>query len=356
MKWNLQQFAGEKTEKATPKRRQEARSKGQIPRSMELNTAAGLLLALVSLKMFGMLMFGHMTELVKSRLVYVYHTDLTAHDLQYLFIQTAQITGSIVLPIMAVLLFGGLAVSYYQQRGFFSLQLLMPDFNRLNPISGIRRFFTIRSSLEVVKSLLKILIIGGIPYLSFLDAATHLSEWSAISPIDMIFVIGNLTYQIGMKIAVVLFILAVLDYAYQKFEFEKSIRMSRQDIKDERKNQEGNLNMKQKIRQRGYQMIMRRMMAEVPKADVVITNPTHYAVALQYTSGMNAPKVLAKGVDELAGRIKQIARDHDVTIVENRILARTLYSTVEIGAEIPGDLFQAVAEVLAYVYRLKQKA
>ncbi|UOF89371.1 flagellar biosynthesis protein FlhB [Fodinisporobacter ferrooxydans] len=356
MNWHLQQFAGEKTEKATPKRRQEARDKGQIPRSQDLNQAVGLLLAIIGLKIFAFDMFGHITEWLKNRLGYVYHTDLTALDLQNLFIQSSKAMAVVVLPILAILFIGGMAVSYYQLRGFFSLQLLVPDFNRLNPISGIRKFFSLRSTLEAVKALLKIVIIAGIPYSSFQSAASHFSEWADISPIDMISVIGNLTYQIVLKIAVVLLILSIFDYIYQKYEFEKSIRMSKQDIKDERKNAEGDPAIKQKIRQRGYQLVLRRMMQEVPKADVVITNPTHFAVALQYEAGMHAPVVLAKGVDELAQRMKQIARDHDVAIVENRLLARTIYHTVELGQEIPGELFQAVAEVLAYVYRLRKKA
>ena len=355
MLWNLQQFAGERTEKATPKKRQETRQKGQVIRSQELNSAIGMFLAMLTLKIVGSLLLGWISLWLSNDLSYVYKQDLSQFDVKTLFFNSLEQFGLAVSPIAGVLLISGLLISFIQVRALFTLQPLLPDLNRLNPITGLRRFFSLRSTVEVVKSILKITIICFVMYPTFVSISTQMNQWTSNSPEQMIVLISGITFDVGLKISLILLALAGFDYMYQRFEFEKSIKMSKQDIKDEYKNAEGNPIIKQKIRERQRMFAMQRMMADIPKADVVITNPTHFAVALQYISGTAAPKVVAKGVDLIAQKMKEIAREHDVTIVENRPLARSLYQSVEIGNEIPDELYQSVAEVLAYVYRIKQK-
>ncbi len=246
----------------------------------------------------------------------------------------------------------------YIQIGFlFTGQPLAPKFSKLNPIEGAKRLFSLKSVVEFLKSLLKILIIGGVVYLTLWGERTNITTISKMPLADVLSYTGGLTLELGLKIGMILLVLAILDYFYQRYEFEKSLRMSKQDIKDEHKKSEGDPLIKRKIREKQMRMAIQRMMQEIPKADVVITNPTHYAVALQYDTGrMEAPTVLAKGRDYVALKIKEAAGKHGIVIMENRPLARALYDQVEIGQTIPAELFQAVAEVLAYVYKLKRKA
>jgi flagellar biosynthesis protein FlhB len=355
IRWNLQQFAGDKTEKATPRKRQEVRKKGQVVKSQDLHSAIVLLLALCALKLFGSMLFAHMESWLQESLTTDLNSNITQLNLQHLFVHWLFNFAVAVLPILSILFVGSVIVSMVQVKGMFRIQSLLPDFKRINPLAGMKRFVSLRSGEELLKACLKVAIVALVTYFSLHNEMTFIHEWADISPLEMVFVIGNDTFQIGIKIALILLVLGIFDYFYQKYEFEKSIRMSKQEIKEEFKQIEGNPVIKRKIRERQRQMAMRRMMADVPKADVVITNPTHFAVALQYESGMSAPIVVAKGIDSIALKIREIARDADVPIVENRPLARLLYHTVEIEEEIPADMFQAVAEVLAYVYRLKRK-
>jgi flagellar biosynthetic protein FlhB len=355
IRWNLQQFADDKTEKATPRKRQEIRRKGQIFKSQDLQQALGLLLALIVLKFLGSFLLNNMETWTKQGLNLEPNTELTAHRLQDLFFLWFLRFAVSSFPILGILFVGNLILGFVQSRGLFRPQAILPDFKRLNPLQGFKRFVTLRSGEELLKACLKVAIVAIITYLSLQNEFSYMQEWARISPLSMIAVIGNAAFQIGLKIAIVLLILGVLDYWYQRYEFEKSIRMTKQEVKEEFKQTEGNPLIKRKIRERQRAIAMRRMMAEVPKADVVITNPTHYAVALKYTPEMNAPKVVAKGMDSLALKIREVARNADVPIVENRPLARSLYYQVEMDEEIPSEMFQAVAEVLAYVYRLKMK-
>lgn len=211
-----------------------------------------------------------------------------------------------------------------------------------------------RSLFQFVKTLFKLLIIGYLVYSTIWGYRGSLSALGHISVEDMFHFTAQLTMNLGFKIAAALIVLAVLDYMYQRYEHEKNLKMSKQDIKDEYKKMEGDPLIKGKIRERQRRMALQRMMQEVPKADVIITNPTHFAVALKYDgSKMDAPQVIAKGQDYVALRIKEIAKEHGVITMENKPLARALFQRTEIGETIPADLFQAVAEVLAYVYRIK---
>jgi flagellar biosynthetic protein FlhB len=227
----------------------------------------------------------------------------------------------------------------------------------LNPITGAKNIFSIRSLVEFIKSLLKLSIVGVVCYTTIIAQKDSFLALSKL-PVESIFIFtAKITLSLGLKIGAILIALALFDYMYQKYEYEKKLKMSKQDIKDEYKKSEGDPLIKGKIREKQRRMALQRMMQDVPQADVVITNPTHFAVALRYDAKeMESPVVIAKGQDYIALKIRELATANNIILMENKPLARALYDQVEIGQAVPNDLFQAVAEVLAYVYRLKSKA
>lgn len=232
----------------------------------------------------------------------------------------------------------------------------MLKLDKINPIQGAKRIFSMRTIVELLKSILKISAGIYVAYTILWSAKDTLIKLSLTSVEDVLAFTGDEVVKLGLFIGILLLILAVSDYVYQRYEYEKSLRMSKQDIKDEYKKSEGDPLIKSKIKQRQRQMAMQRMMQELPKADVVITNPTHFSVAIRYEAGaMSAPTVIAKGQDYIALKIREIAKKNRIVIMENKPLARALYSQVEIGQQIPEEMFKAVAEVLAYVYKLQGK-
>lgn len=233
---------------------------------------------------------------------------------------------------------------------------LQPKFNKLNPISGFKKIFSANSIMELIKSALKLGVIGYVVYSELKDQVNQIFILYDISLQQAIGLIGEIVVDLGIKIAAIYMVIAFLDFAYQKWKFKQDMMMTKQEVKDEYKNQEGDPQVKSKQKQRMREASMRRMMQQLPEADVVITNPTHYAVAIKYDPDKyDAPYVLAKGENYLAQRIKDVAKEHDIEIVENKPLARMLYANVEIGGLVPPELYQAVAEVLAFVYHLKGK-
>jgi len=351
---NLQLFAGEKTEKATPKRRQQARRRGQVPQSAEVPSALVLLGTLLCLAVLGSHFGNRLFGLFRGILEHHLTMEITPGNVFRFFsayvVQLAWLLG----PIFAVALVMAVAAGYFQFGLLFTPALLKPNLTRLNPIAGFRNLFGWRSVVELVKSVLKLAVVGSVVFVLLWSERDRFLMLANVPVQEMFAYTADLVMRLILFVAVLLFILSIADYVYRRYEHEKSLRMSKQDIKDELKQQEGDPLVRSRIRERQRRIAMMRMMQEVPKADVVITNPTHYAVALRYEgTTMEAPKVVAKGVDYLAIRIREIARAHDVVIVENRPLARTLYERTDIGDTIPADLYHAVAEVLAYVYRLK---
>ena len=356
LRMNLQLFAGEKTEKATPKKRQEARKRGQVPQSMEVPSALVLLGTLLCLLALGSYyrdrVFGLFGAVLNGGLA----MEITPGNVLSLFSGFVVQLMWLMAPIFAVALVMAVFAGYAQFGLLFTPAVLRPNLKRIDPITGFRNLFSWRSVAEFIKSTLKLILVGIVVY-SLLWSERHRFLMLANVPVEEMFAYTvDLVVRLILFVAVLLFLLSIADYVYQRYEYEKSLRMSKQDIKDEHKQQEGDPLVRSRIRQKQRQIAMMRMMQEVPKADVVITNPTHYAVAMRYDGAtMEAPKVVAKGADYLAIRIREIARAHDVAIVENRPLARTLYERTEVGDTIPADLYHAVAEVLAYVYRLKGK-
>jgi flagellar biosynthesis protein FlhB len=353
---DLQWFAGEKTEPATAKKRQDARKKGQVAKSMDLPAAFILLFSFLSFLMFG----GFMKEKIVNIFRNVYENqltmDITAGNVQVLFMDLVSQGLTILAPIFILVILIAFIGNYAQIGFMFTGEPLMMKFEKINPISGFKRIFSLRTVIDFLKSTMKLLIIGYVVYTTLMGEKAKLLGLGH-APLESTFsFIASVTLTLGIKIGAILIVLAIFDYIYQKYEYEKSLKMSKQDIKDEYKKSEGDPLIKGKIRAKQRQMAMQRMMQEVPKADVIITNPTHFAVALKYDSNnMQAPTVIAKGADYVALKIKEVAKKNGVITMENKPLARAIFAQVEIGESIPAELFQAVAEVLAYVYKIKGK-
>ncbi|MEF3328512.1 flagellar biosynthesis protein FlhB [Oceanobacillus oncorhynchi] len=354
---DLQFFAGEKTEKATPKKRQDERKKGRVAKSQDINTAILLLGCFIGLFVFGGYILEYMTSFYRKSFTEYIHWDVTNHSVQMMFNDSFLQAVLMVAPIMVIAVISGVAANLLQVKFLFSTEPLKFDLKKIDPIKGAKRIFSIRALVEFLKSLLKITLVGAVTFTviwmnkdqmlmtAFLDAEGALGFFARVT-----------TIMAFSAIALLIF-LGVLDYLYQKYDFEKNIRMSKQDIKDEYKNVEGDPLIKSKMKEKQRQIATRRMMSEVPGADVIITNPTHYAIAIKYDEAKaEAPFVIAKGTDSIAQRIKEIAKEHHVQMVENRSLARALYAATEIGEVIPEEYFQPVAEVLAYVYQMEKKA
>ncbi len=346
----------ERTEQATPRRRQKAREEGRVPRSQELNSAVILLLGATTLYILG----PSLGDQIKKLMIYIF-TEAPKMDrgieAMMAFISQRVIGFFIILaPILLVLTVIAYAVNVLQVGFMVSAKTLEPKFDKLNVVSGFKRLVSTRSLFQLVRDLLKIAIVGFVAYKCI---ASDMDSFFALGDNSVEFftsAMGITALTTTLKISGVLLILAIIDYAYQKYDFEKGIRMSKQEIREELKETEGSPQIKARVRQIQREMSRQRMMHEIPKADVVVTNPTHIAVALKYERDeMEAPMVVAKGERLLAERIKEIAAEHEIPIVENKPLARALFKMCDIGAYVPEKLYKAVAEVLAYVYRLKGK-
>lgn len=282
--------------------------------------------------------------------------DLTAATCGRLLWDAAFAVVRCCLPVIAGALAMGVAANVCQGSLVFTGVPLTPNMERINPVSGLKRIVSRRALLELVKALLKVSIVGLAAFLSVAPRVWELARLPALSPQDAVVFTGDLASQVVLRTAGALLLVAAVDYAYQRWEHEKNLRMTRDELKEELKETEGDPKLRGRIRQRQREIARRRMMAAVPKADAVVTNPTHYACALVYESGrMPAPRVVAKGRNHLAVRIREIAREHHVPVVQNPALARALYAAVEVGECIPPELYRAVAEVLAFVYRLRGK-
>lgn len=282
--------------------------------------------------------------------------DVTENNIQHILIEVLKEVAIILGTIMIVAFIAAFASNFAQIGFMFSTESIAPKLEKLDPIKGFKRIFSMRAIVELLKSILKISFVGVVTFIVLWMKIDEVLSLSYKTVGQAIKIIINLVLQMGLAASIALLFLAVFDFLYQRYDFEKNIRMSKQDIKDEYKNSEGDPLIKSKIKQRQREMAMRRMMQEVPNADVIITNPTHYAICLKYDeSKHDAPYVIAKGVDFLAEKIKKIGKENEVIMVENRPLARALYAQTEIGDTIPEEFFKIVAEILAYVYRIKNK-
>ena len=352
--FDLHLFAGEKTEEPTSKKRGDARKKGQVGRSQELSAAFVLLSGFFAMKLLGASIYHD----IISYTMYIFNhlnQDIDVESVMQIFLGMVEILAKTAFPVMMIIMVTGVVINLMQVGIMFTTEPLGFNLERLNPITGFGRLFSKRALIELAKSLLKIVVIGAFIYTYLRDEILQMPKLIYLDLSVSLQLIGSIIMMLAFKICAVFLILAVFDYGYQKWQTTQDLKMSKDEVKEEFKQSEGDPQIKGKIKQKQRQMAMQRMMREVPKADVIVTNPTHFAVALRYEQGMAAPLVVAKGQDLVAHKIKDVAREAGVTIVENRPLARALYAAVEIGESVPPQLYKSVAEVLAYVYRLKRK-
>lgn len=353
---DLQLFAGERTEEATPRRREEARKKGQVFKSMELVGALSLLATYAVLKYAAPYMGQQVVTYARTLWEQGPVQDWSDAGMRSLVNQLFLVTAMAVAPVVLAAALAGLAGNILQVGFLFTMEPLTPDLNRINPASGLKRVFSRRALAELLKSLIKVTIIGWVAYRTVADDLAAFPLLVSLEMPQMVQFLVDLVSRLLLWVGVAMLVLAVADYLYQRWEYEESLKMTKQEVKEEFKQQEGNPEVRSRIRQKQREFARQRMLHDVKKADVVVTNPTHYAVALAYKQeSMSAPRVLAKGQGFVALRIRELAKEADVPIVENPPLARQLYGTAEVGQEIPMDLYQAVAEVLAFVFQLKQK-
>lgn len=351
-KINLQFFAGEKTEKATPRRKREARRKGQVVKSNEVITVLLLTFILLVLKLWLPYILRGFGSFFAHVLTYT-KIELTMYTAMVLLLEMVVITAKMVGPILFVAMVAGYTANVLQIGFLVTAEPLKMDFSRLNPVKGFQRIFSKRALAELIKTILKTCLVGFVAFYFLFKQLPRLSLLMDF-PIDIsLYTIGDITFTTGWRILAVLVFIAIADYIYQVYEYEKSLKMSKQEIKDEFKTEEGDPYLKAELKARQRQLVSRRMMQEVPEATVVITNPTHLAIALKYTEELEVPIVVAKGKKFIAQKIKEVALEHEIVIVEDKKLARLLYREVEIGMPIPVELYKAIAEVLAYVYKLK---
>ncbi len=347
----------ERTEYPTGKRLSEARQKGNVARSMEVNSALGFLAGLALIYVMGNMLYQKLFWFYHSVFNGGYMVELTPNSLYQFVLQGLSIFGVAVALFIFGIFLVGIIASVAQVGFLFTLYPIKPKFDKMNPIKGLKKLmFSSRTLEETIKNFIKLFVIVWIAYSTlkgYKDEFIPLQDKS-VEQIASFMISG--AFHISVKIAFVFLLIAGADYAYQRYEYIKNLKMTKQEVKDETKQQEGNPQVKSKIRSLQIKMLLNRMMQAIPQADVVITNPTHYAVALKYEAGkMMAPRVVAKGQNLIALKIRQIAEENNVPIVEDPPLARALYNSVEINQEIPETFFQAVAEVLAYVYKMKKR-
>ena len=345
----------DKTEQATPKKREEARKKGDVARSRELPSVAVLLSGLLTFLIFGTYMYGQIQNLMIRVFRLPIPREFGVNDFFKFSEEVVTAFFMIMTPLFIVVFIVAVVSNVMQVGVMLSAENIMPKFSKLDPFKGVSRLFSSQSLMELLKCVSKLLVVGWIGYITIKGEMEQILLLGGLAFHDIVSYIFLTTFKLFIRCTLAMIVIVIVDYAFQRWQFEKKLKMSKKEIKDEAKESEGDPMVKSRIRSIQMQMARNRMMQDVPKADVVITNPTHYAVALKYDDAtMGAPRVLAKGKGEIAKKIKALAAEHKILIYENRELARSLYKMVEINQEVPPLLYQAVAEVLAYVYKQRQ--
>lgn len=349
--------AGDKTEKATPKRRDEAHKKGQVAKSQDLNGAVVLMAGLLAISLLAPHVAATMEDALREGLARAAEPQrlMTAAGLGELFALTTRSVLLGVGPIALVCMLAGVVANLGQVGLKPATKALVPDPKRLNPVSGFKNIFGPKMLFETGKSIAKISVVGVIVALALIPKLTELSSTVGTGPAAIAAMLGSMVFAIAQRAALAYLVIAAIDYAYQRWRHEKGLRMSKEELKEEMKQHGLPAEVKGALRRRQLQAARARMMAAVPQADVVVVNPTHFAVALTYDGTRPAPEVVAKGQDLIALQIRKLAEEHGVPIVEDKPLARSLHKSVEVGQLVPEELFQAVAQVLAYVYRVARR-
>jgi flagellar biosynthetic protein FlhB len=344
---------GDKTEQATPKKLEQAHNKGQFARSREVQTAFVLMAALTALTFSGGEMWRLLANTQVALLSHLHDTPLTISAMQGYALRGALVLGGCVWPVLVATVLAGLLAGGIQTRFRTSPEALEPNWDRLNPVEGFRRIFSMRSAVPTGINIVKILVIIGLTYGVIRSILADPIFHSSVDVARIAGFMADSSFRVITRVAMALVVLAAADYGYQFWRTNEDMKMTKEEVKDEAKNAEGNPQVKAQRRRKQFAMAKRKMLAEVPKADVVVVNPIHLAVALRYDrKTMKAPKIVAKGSRLNALRIREIAAEHQVPIVENVPLARLMFKYGRLGGEIPAELYAAVAEVLAWVYRV----
>jgi flagellar biosynthetic protein FlhB len=357
-RFDIQFFAEERNEPATPKKRSKTREEGRVAKSQDLSASVVLITGLVTIHLLGSMIWQRLIDLFQSiagHLASPLMRDSAWWVRPSMEASRSFLVGWLPLGLLCALFAAGVLI--YQVGFVISTKSLQFNADRFNPVSGLKKIISLRTIVELLKGLAKASILGFMLY-RMLQNERDLLLSIMLFPLEKgSEIIAGKVWNLALRMALMLLVIAFADYAYQKWEFEKSIKMSKQEIKDEYKQSEGDPQIKRRIRQKQRELATKRMMSDVPKADVVVTNPTHIAVAIKYDQkSMIAPIVVAKGADFIAQKIRDIAAENKIPIIENKPLARALMLQVEVGEEVPEDLYRAVAEVLAFVYRMKKSA
>ena len=346
-----------KTEKPTSKKILDAKKKGNVSKSMDVSHVVSLFTAFLIINMLGYFIYRNLINNMQISFSGLKIPNFNISSVGSLFLSNIKDIVIIVSPIMVGLLTVTILNSYLQTGFRFSLELLKPNLGKLNPVKGVKNIFSLKSVVKLLMGILKVSATAIPAYFIIKKEIVIVQDMSGIGFAGVFVYAWKAIFALTIKVLGILFAIAIIDIIYQKWQWKRNLRMTKQEVKDERKQAEGDEEAKRRIKSMQQSMLMKMMMQDVPTADVVVTNPTHYAVALKYDSvKMEAPIVAAKGMNLVAGRIKEIAKENDIPVMEDKLLAQALYKTVEVGQEIPPKLYQAVAKILSYVYKLKSVA
>ena len=347
---------GDKSEEPTPHRLREAREKGQVAKSREITTAFLLLFTYFLFRYLGEFMWKNLVEMAQS--IFQLIPQAREFDLSfagYLLLLGMRGMAFVVLPIFGIVFIAAFLAEAMQTGFVFAADPLSPKLERINPLEGFKRMFSLQGFVELIKSLLKIVIVFYIAWYAAKDDLPYIITLIETHPWQAVVLGGGIAYKIAIRVGLFYIAIAILDYLYRRWEYMRNLKMTKQEVKEEYKRLEGDPMVKQRMRDLQRQVAQQRMMSAVPQADVVVTNPTHLAVALKYDqSKMKAPVVLAKGERKIAEEIRRIAEMHEISVVQNELLARSIYRSTRVNQEIPSEFYQAAAEVLAYVYKIKR--
>jgi flagellar biosynthetic protein FlhB len=344
---------GDKSEAPTPRRRTEAREQGNVAKSQDLTAAVGLLSGLLLLQAFGQSIFKQLLDITGLIGLPV----IRVGDLVAPVSSTASAVMWMLLPFLLLLMVATIGAILIQHGWVYAPKKMKPDLSKLDPIKGAQQIFSGQALARFVMGLLKLVILGAIAYYVLRDKVEQLLASGGLGALGVLSLGSSMVYDLALKLAIVLLVLAILDFLWARYRHEESLKMTKQEVRDEMKRMDGDPAVKRRQREAQMRIAMQRINTDVPQADVIVTNPTEYAVALRYDEdAMDAPRVVAKGVDLLAARIRQVAQTHGIPIVQRPPLARALYAQCDPGQVVPPALYKAVAEVLAYVYQLTGRA
>ncbi|MDR1396156.1 MAG: flagellar biosynthesis protein FlhB [Desulfarculales bacterium] len=344
--------AQEKTEKPTPRKRSKAREKGQVAKSAELAGIMVLMAGLVSFLLFGGFIYNQVRGFLSYMLANVAQQEISPQNILGMFQEWCYFLFVTVAPVFLFVVLAAVVFNVIQVGFMWAPARIKPDLNKLNPLSGFKRLFSKRIFFELFKNITKLVIVGSVSYITVAGEMTNLSRLGDTDTMATVIYLLDVCFKIFWRAVLAMLALALLDWAFQKYNFEKDLKMSKQEIKDEFKQIEGDPHVKARIRSLQRDAARKRMMSSVPQADVVITNPTHLAVALTYKPGdMDAPQVVAKGANLVAQKIKELAYEANIPVIEDKPLAQALYKSTEVGQSIPFELYEAVAGILAHIYR-----